>query len=202
MCGRQLSRTSTTAYEKCLGSEFVLKLARGVRCGATPSTRVNDIEQIFLRSSRRISEGSNESPIATSIFVGGRRRSRVHDAGSDPLRNLAVIESAGSRTSSRMSGPASLVGRPSLDLGTLGVFPECPGTSLSVQICWPEGVECPPTSTEVLSRLNSWLDSWLDPDSFQGAGTIRFRRLVNGQFLVPAGGQEKSPPFTRSLLLL
>ena len=25
---------------------------------------------------------------------------------------------------------------------------------------------------------------------------------VNGQFLVPAGGQEKCPPFTRSLLLL
>ena len=26
--------------------------------------------------------------------------------------------------------------------------------------------------------------------------------VVNGQFLVPAGGQQKSPPFTRSLLLL
>ncbi len=56
----------------------------------------------------------------------------------------------------------TFVGRPGLDPGTLGVFPECPGTSLSVQICWPEGVACPPTSTEVLSRLNSWLDSWLD----------------------------------------
>ncbi len=56
-----------------------------------------------------------------------------------------------------------LVGRPGLDPGTLGVFPECPGTFLNVQICWPEGVERPPTSTEVLSRLNSWLDSWLDP---------------------------------------
>ena len=32
-----------------------------------------------------------------------------------------------------------LVGRPGLDPGTLGVFPERPGTFLSVQICWPEG---------------------------------------------------------------
>ena len=68
-----------------------------------------------------------------------------------------------------------MVGRPSLDPGTLGVFPGCPGTFLSVQIRWPEGVEYPPTSTEVLSRLNSWLDSWLDPGSFQGQATIQFR---------------------------
>ena len=67
-----------------------------------------------------------------------------------------------------------LVGRPGLDPGTLRVFPECPGTFLSVQICWPDGVACPPTSTAVLSRLNSWLDSWLDPGSFQGQVTIQF----------------------------
>lgn len=30
-------------------------------------------------------------------------------------------------------------------------------------------------SAEVLSRLNSWLDSWLDPDSFRGVGTVQFR---------------------------
>ncbi|MHB2029329.1 MAG: hypothetical protein ACYCPT_11000 [Acidimicrobiales bacterium] len=71
--------------------------------------------------------------------------------------------------------PKLLVGRPSLDLGTLGVFPERPGTSLNVQICWPEGVECPPTSTDVLSRLNSWLGSWLDQISFRGQVTIQFR---------------------------
>ena len=47
--------------------------------------------------------------------------------------------------------------------------------SLSVQICWPDEVECPPTSTEVLSRLTSWLDNWLDPGSFQGQVTIQFR---------------------------
>ena len=28
------------------------------------------------------------------------------------------------------------------------------------------------------------------------------RSVVNGQFQVPAGGQEKSPPFARSLLLV
>ena len=67
------------------------------------------------------------------------------------------------------------MGRPGLDPGTLGVFPECPGTSLSVQICWSEGVERPPTSADVLSCLNSWLDSWLDQGSFQGRATIQFR---------------------------
>ena len=46
--------------------------------------------------------------------------------------------------------------------------------SLRVQICWSDEVECPPTSTEVLSRLNSWLDSWLDPGSFQGRATFQF----------------------------
>jgi hypothetical protein len=67
------------------------------------------------------------------------------------------------------------VGRPGLDPGTLRVFPERPVTSLSVQICWPDKVECPPTSTDVLSRLNSWLHKWLDPGSFQGVGIIQFR---------------------------
>ncbi len=71
--------------------------------------------------------------------------------------------------------PKLLVGRPSLDLGTLGVLSECPGTFLSVQICWSDEVECPPTSTDVLSRLNSWLNSWLDPGSFRGRATIQFR---------------------------
>ncbi len=68
-----------------------------------------------------------------------------------------------------------LVGRPGLDPGTLGVFPERPGTYLSVHICWPDGVECPPASTDVLSRLNSWLDSWLDQESFQGVAIVQFR---------------------------
>ena len=79
------------------------------------------------------------------------------------------------RGSTFCSCGSSVVGRPGLDPGTLGVFPEGPGTFLSVQICWPDNVECPPTSTDVHSRLNSWLDSWLDQGSFQGVGTIRFR---------------------------
>jgi len=67
------------------------------------------------------------------------------------------------------------VGRPGLDPGTLRVFPERPQTSISVQICWSDEVGCPPTSTEVHSRLTSWLDSWLDPHFFQGQVTIEFQ---------------------------
>jgi hypothetical protein len=67
------------------------------------------------------------------------------------------------------------VGRLGLDPSALRVFPECPGMSISVQICWPDEVQCPPTSTEVLSRLTSWLDNWLDPPSFQGQVTIQVR---------------------------
>jgi hypothetical protein len=70
-----------------------------------------------------------------------------------------------------------LVGRPGLDPGTLRVFPERPGTSIGVQICWPVEVQCPPTSTDVLSRLMSWLDNWLDLSSFQGEVTIQFRSV-------------------------
>ena len=68
-----------------------------------------------------------------------------------------------------------MVGRPGLDPGTLRVFPERPWTSVSVQICWPDDVGCPPTSTDVLSRVTSWLDTWLDQGSFQGEVTIQFR---------------------------
>ena len=64
-----------------------------------------------------------------------------------------------------------MVGRPGLDPGTLRVFPERPLTSISVQICWSDEGQCPPTSTEVHSRLFSWLDL----GSFQGHVTIRFR---------------------------
>ncbi len=67
------------------------------------------------------------------------------------------------------------MGRPGLDPGTLRVFPERPPTSISVQICWPNEVQCPPTSTDVLSRLTSWLDNWLDLGPFQGHVIIQFR---------------------------
>ena len=68
-----------------------------------------------------------------------------------------------------------LVGRPGLDPGTLRVFPARRWTSISVQICWPDEVQCPPTSTDALSRLTSWLDNWLDLESFQGQATFQFR---------------------------
>ncbi len=67
------------------------------------------------------------------------------------------------------------VGRPGLDPGTLGVFPEYPRTSLSVQICWSDNVECLPMSADILSRFNSWLDNWLPQGPFQGLATIQFR---------------------------
>jgi hypothetical protein len=66
-------------------------------------------------------------------------------------------------------------------------LPECPGTSLSVQICWPDNVECPPTSTEVLSGLNSWLDNWLDHGLFQGRATIQFRGADGEPFELRVG---------------
>ena len=80
-----------------------------------------------------------------------------------------------------------LVGRPGLDPGTLRVFPEHPRTSISVQICWPDEVQCPPMSTEVLSRLNSWLDNWLDMGSSQGQVTIQFRETDGKAFELRLG---------------
>jgi hypothetical protein len=68
-----------------------------------------------------------------------------------------------------------MVGRPGLDPGTLRVFPECPLTSFSVQIRRPDEEQCPQTSTDVHSRLTSWLDNWLDQGSFQGQVTIQLR---------------------------
>ena len=69
-----------------------------------------------------------------------------------------------------------------LDPGTLGVFSERPGTSTSVQMCWPDEGHCPPTSAEVFSRLNSCLDNWLDQGSFQGQVTVQYRG-VDGEEL-------------------
>jgi hypothetical protein len=77
---------------------------------------------------------------------------------------------------------ATIEGRPGLDSRTLRVFPDCPGTSLNVQICWPDSVECPPTSSGVLSRLNLWLDSWPDQGSFQGQATIQFHGSDGEEF--------------------
>ena len=73
--------------------------------------------------------------------------------------------------------------------GTLGVFPDRPGTSISVQIRWPDEVLRPPTSTEVHSRLTSWLDNWLDPCSFQGQVTIQFRGVDGEGFELRLGDE-------------
>ena len=67
------------------------------------------------------------------------------------------------------------MGRPGLDPGTLGVFRERSRTFLRVQICWPDEAACLPTSAEVLSNVNSWLDDWLDQSSIQDLVTIQFR---------------------------
>ena len=77
--------------------------------------------------------------------------------------------------------------RPGVDPGALRVLPECPGTSISVQICWSDEVQRPPTSTDVLSRLTSWLDSWLDQGSFQGEVVIQFRE-TDGEVFDYDGG--------------
>ena len=83
-----------------------------------------------------------------------------------------------------------LVGRPGLDPGTLRVFAERPGTSISVQICWPDEVGSPPTSTEVHLRLTSWLDNWLDQGSFQGEVTIQFGEAAGEGFELRLGDKQ------------
>ena len=80
-----------------------------------------------------------------------------------------------------------MVGRPGLDPGTLRVFPVHPWTSVSVQICWPDETQCPPTSADVLSRLTSWLDNWLDLGSFQGQLTIHWRGADGEEFEMGLG---------------
>jgi hypothetical protein len=47
----------------------------------------------------------------------------------------------------------------------------------------------PPTSTQVHSRSNSWLDGWLDQGSFQGQVTIEFRGVDGNLFEMRLGGQ-------------
>ena len=101
---------------------------------------------------------------------------RLHSETRRPLGSTSVNVHLG------------IVGRPGLDPGTLRVFPERPLTSVNVQICWPDEVECPPTSTNVLSRLTSWLDNWLDLRSFQGQVTIQFRGSGGDEFDIRLGG--------------
>ena len=69
-----------------------------------------------------------------------------------------------------------LVGRPGLDPGALRVASKSPGTSLRVQICWPDEIENPLSSSEIQARLLSWLDSWLDLDEFQGTVAIEIQQ--------------------------
>jgi hypothetical protein len=67
-----------------------------------------------------------------------------------------------------------LVGRPGLDPGTLGVFPDGPCKSVTVQICWLDEADDPSTCSKMLSDLNSWLDNWLDQIEFMGMVDITF----------------------------
>jgi len=92
-------------------------------------------------------------------------------------------------TDKKVSVIRTSVGRLGLDPSTLRVFPERPGTSITVQICWPYEVQRPPTSTEVHSRLFSWLDNLLDLGSFQGHVTVRFR-MTDGELSELRLGEE------------
>ena len=66
------------------------------------------------------------------------------------------------------------MGRPGLDPGTLGAIPPDPGPFLTVQICWSENVGRSPTFAEMLPSLISWLDEWLDKNSYTGLANVRF----------------------------
>jgi hypothetical protein len=67
------------------------------------------------------------------------------------------------------------VGRLALDPGTLGVFPEGPGKSITVQIHWSDEEDDPSTYSETPSELNSWLNTWLDRNSVGGLTSIHVR---------------------------
>lgn len=66
------------------------------------------------------------------------------------------------------------MGRPGLDPGTLGVFRECPGVSLTIQIWWSNDIGRSPTCSEVVPSLISWLDDCLDKSSHTGLANVRF----------------------------
>ena len=56
----------------------------------------------------------------------------------------------------------------------MGVFPEDPCKSITVQIYWSDEVVDPSKHSEMLSELNSWLDNWLDQNGFIGTVDITF----------------------------
>ena len=119
--------------------------------------------------------GRGSSAPSSSELCGAHKKHNSLDREriSFQLVNTATV---GVHERERSESPGGhLVGRPGLDPGTLRVFPERPPMSISVQLCWSDEVECPPTSTEVHSRVTSWLDNWLDPGSFQGEVAIQFR---------------------------
>jgi hypothetical protein len=65
-------------------------------------------------------------------------------------------------------------GRLGFDPGTLGVFPDGPCRSVTVQICCLDEIDDPSMYSEMLSTLNSWLDRWLDQNKFVGTVDITF----------------------------
>jgi hypothetical protein len=120
-----------------------------------------------------------------------RARSCVDQDSSIPPNSVFRSSLLRPLVSTSVNVQSLLVGRPGLDPGTLRVFPERPRTSISVQICWPHEVQCPPTSTGVLSRLKSWLDNWLDLGSFQGQVTIQYRAVDGEELDLCIGGGER-----------
>jgi hypothetical protein len=72
------------------------------------------------------------------------------------------------------------VGRPGLDPSTLGVLPQRPCKSVTVQIYWLDETVDPSTYSEMLSELNSWLDNWLDQNEFMGTMGITFAKWTVG----------------------
>jgi hypothetical protein len=70
----------------------------------------------------------------------------------------------------------TLVGRPGLDLGTLGVGLGHPSASVDVRITWSEHSMVPPTSTEILSNLSRWLHHWLRGLGNVVIGDVKIRR--------------------------
>ena len=110
---------------------------------------------VAIVRNRRVANDRHSASIFTLLFLVGRGLRLFRNQDGQPCPSVLDL----------------LVDGPRLDPGALRVFPECPGTSILVQICWTDGEERP----NVLSRLTSWLHRWLDQGSFQGQVTIQFQ---------------------------
>ena len=75
-----------------------------------------------------------------------------------------------------------MVGRPGLDPGTLGVWPDPPLASAVVQITWSRSSSGPPTSNEILANLVPWLHNWLHEVGGGAVGVMRFDHVGGESF--------------------